>query len=294
MSKSSAYPPLDGLFDLACRDGVDIRPTLLRVLTDLYVQKPTHSAEEETQYVELALGLIEAVDASTRATVAVRLSAYPAAPMAVLQRLGGGSAPRASVPSPAKTQVGAPVDLAVQFFTAGADERRLILTNLDVASAPVNQPPAPASADMLRQLEAAALGRKVTEFSRLLEAALGIGHDVAARIVHDHSGEPIVVAAKALGMPVAVVQRVLLFLDPVIGQSVALVYELSRLYNEISYASAARMLTIWRGSAKHRRPVHAPQPYDDERRRAHPPTSAVRPGSQSQTPGVGRTRSGIR
>ena len=31
--------PLDGLVDLACRDGVDIRPTLLRVLTDLYVQK---------------------------------------------------------------------------------------------------------------------------------------------------------------------------------------------------------------------------------------------------------------
>ncbi len=57
--KFSAYPPLDGLVDLACRDGVDIRPTLLRVLTDLYVQKPTHSADEETQYVELALGLIE-------------------------------------------------------------------------------------------------------------------------------------------------------------------------------------------------------------------------------------------
>ena len=44
MMKFSAYPPLDGLVDLACRDGVDIRPTLLRVLTDLYVQKPTHSA----------------------------------------------------------------------------------------------------------------------------------------------------------------------------------------------------------------------------------------------------------
>ena len=55
MAKSSAYPPLDSLVDLACRDGVDIRPTLLRVLTDLYVQKPAHSAEEETQYVELAL-----------------------------------------------------------------------------------------------------------------------------------------------------------------------------------------------------------------------------------------------
>ena len=60
MLKSSAYPPLDSLVDLACRDGVDIRPTLLRVLTDLYVQKPAHSADEEAQYIELALGLIDA------------------------------------------------------------------------------------------------------------------------------------------------------------------------------------------------------------------------------------------
>src|SRR5450756_1547725 len=87
MLKSSAYPPLDGLVDLACRDGVDIRPTLLRVLTDLYVQKPTHSADEETQYVELALGLIEAADAPTRAAVVVSLSAYRAAPVAILRKL---------------------------------------------------------------------------------------------------------------------------------------------------------------------------------------------------------------
>jgi len=80
MIKSPAYPPFDSLFDLACRDGVDIRPTLLRVLTDLYVQKSTHSAAEETQYVELALGLVDAVDAATRATVMARLKAYRAAP----------------------------------------------------------------------------------------------------------------------------------------------------------------------------------------------------------------------
>ena len=70
MVKPSASNPLDSLVDLACRDGVDIRPTLLRVVTDLYVQKPVHSAEEETQFVELVLGLIEAMDALTRATVA--------------------------------------------------------------------------------------------------------------------------------------------------------------------------------------------------------------------------------
>src|SRR5512147_913226 len=86
--KSSAYTPLDSLVDLACRDGVDVRPTLLRVLTDLYVQKPTHSADEVTQYVELALGLIATVDDATRAPVTASLSRYPAAPPAVLAKLG--------------------------------------------------------------------------------------------------------------------------------------------------------------------------------------------------------------
>ena len=80
MVKLPASAPLDSLVDLACRDGVEIRPTLLRVLTDLYVQKPSHSPEEEAQYVELALGLIDAVDPLTRGTVTATLSAYPGAP----------------------------------------------------------------------------------------------------------------------------------------------------------------------------------------------------------------------
>ncbi len=87
MVKPSACVSLDSLVDLACRDGVDVRPTLLRVLTDLYVQRPVHSAEEETQYVELALGLIDAVDAQTRATVAAKLRQYSKAPAAVLSKL---------------------------------------------------------------------------------------------------------------------------------------------------------------------------------------------------------------
>ena len=129
MVKPSAYPPLDSLVDLACRDGVDIRPTLLRVLTDLYVQKPVHSAEEETQYVELALGLIGAVDATTLAVVAESLAAYPAAPAAILGRLGITSA-RPAAPAPAQTAAkpAARTDFLEIFFAAGTDERRLIFS----------------------------------------------------------------------------------------------------------------------------------------------------------------------
>ncbi len=269
MAKFSAYPPLDSLVDLACRDGVDIRPTLLRVLTDLYVQKPVHSAEEETQYVELARGLIDTVDATTLAVVTDRLSAYPAAPAAILARLGTPSSRPVAQPIP---QTGAtPIagnDLLEIFFAANSDERGLILTNLDVADEAAARRPAPASSEVIRRLENAALQHNPGEFARMLERALGISRALAERIVRDPSGEPIVVAARAIGMTAAVLHRILLFLNPAIGQSVERVYDLARLYDDLAPAAAERMLTIWRQAGGRSRPPHEPVHWDDERRDA--------------------------
>src|SRR3954452_2141175 len=84
---SAVFPKLEGLDSLARRDGVDIRPTLLRVLTDLYVQKPAHTSEEERHYTELALQLIDSVDLQTRTTVARKLSPYAGTPPSVARRL---------------------------------------------------------------------------------------------------------------------------------------------------------------------------------------------------------------
>ena len=72
---------------LSRREGVDIRPTLLRVLTDLYVQARSHSPDEERQFVELTSRLIEQVDDATRAAVRARLSIYPHTPPAVMEKL---------------------------------------------------------------------------------------------------------------------------------------------------------------------------------------------------------------
>lgn len=269
MAKFSAYPPLDSLVDLACRDGVDIRPTLLRVLTDLYVQKPVHSAEEETQYVELARGLIDTVDAKTLAVVTDRLSAYPAAPAAILAKLGTPSSQPVAQPIP---QTGAtPIagnDLLEIFFAANSDERGLILTNLDVADEAAARRPAPVSSEVIRRLENAALQHNPGEFARMLERALGISRALAERIVRDLSGEPIVVAARAIGMTAAVLHRILLFLNPAIGQSVERVYDLARLYDDLAPAAAERMLTIWRQAGGRSRPPHEPVHWDDERRDA--------------------------
>jgi hypothetical protein len=264
--KLPAYAPLDGLVDLACRDGVDVRPTLLRVLTDLYVQKPTHSSEEVTQYVELALGLIDTVDDTTRAAVAASLSTYPAAPAAVLARLGVAEPAPVFTPLPevdyAASTTGTEdrdtdslVDL---FFTASSEDRRLILLNLDAAAMTSVPLAAPASGEVIKQLENAALQRNTREFSRVLGHALRIPLALAERAARDPAGEPIVVAAKALGMKATVLQRILLFVNPAVGQSVQRVYELAALYDELTRESAERMLAIWRESGDAAQPAHQP------------------------------------
>ena len=83
---------------------------------------------------------------------------------------------------------------------------------------------------------------------------------MAERIARDYSGEPIVVAAKALGMPAAMLQRILLFLNPAVGQSVERVYDLARLYDEITQgAAAAHAGDLAAGRARRAKPAHAPR-----------------------------------
>src|SRR5947199_10742077 len=87
MMESPDHWWLDRLIRFGVPGEPDIRPTLLRVLTELYVQKPTHSADEERHYTELALRLLDAVDAGTRTAMAERLARYPSPPMRVIERL---------------------------------------------------------------------------------------------------------------------------------------------------------------------------------------------------------------
>src|SRR5579862_4766300 len=85
--KTPSLSSLNGLADIGLRSGVDMRPTLIRVLTDLYVQKLTHTADEERHYTELALRLLDGVDTPTRAAVAARLAKHLAPPIRVIQYL---------------------------------------------------------------------------------------------------------------------------------------------------------------------------------------------------------------
>jgi hypothetical protein len=314
MTAPPLFPGFDGLMTLSRREGVDIRPTLLRVLTDLYVQANAHSADEERQFVELTSRLIDEVDDATRAAVRARLAIYPGTPAEVARRLGLKPAnpdqlvPVASeipVSHPAAAPVRAPTEaqlrmqsnLSMQpkdaaeindmFSRASSSERALILHNLQEtplrASARI---PAARARRAVETLEMAAFAVDIENFTLELGETLILPWRVAADVVNDPGGEPLACAARALDMPGAVFQRVLLFLKPEFGSSVQTVYRLSRLYERLSERSALIMLAAWRGSTLAvARAKFRPSLYDDERNRARAAPAQARPAAQP--PGTG-------
>jgi hypothetical protein len=374
VSKSPAYPNLEGLDRLALRSGVDIRPTLVRVLTDLYLQKPAHTPEEERHYTELVLRFIDRVDVGTRKIVAAKLANYASAPAAVVRRLardvlevaqpilehsprltgsellaiiaehgpqyaaviarrlqigqqakvpaeqacvasaseaaarpshggGSGSPPHPDAPAPPESLSGAAVRLAGLdsdlrlgdlFLAAAPAERQLILSNLEAATDPRLSCSTPQSSDAVHRLETAALQRKPAEFMRALERALGISAQYAHRMVVDEGGEPLLVAAKALGMAPDVVLRILLFLNPVIGQSVARVFDLAKLYDAMTREAALRLVASLRSASATRRwASYRPVLAKDEPGRGLANEAARRaagrtgPDAQGRRPGMG-------
>jgi hypothetical protein len=321
--KTTSLSSLDGLTDIGLRGGVDMRPTLIRVLTDLYVQKLSHTPDEEQHYTELALRLLEAVDVPTRASVAARLARHLSPPIRVIQFLAGDLPEVASAlqPQPA-AQPSAPIvpafapaipaivevtalnhildqssdetesenvvpadavdamgpDIAGElnelFFAANANERRLILLNLDiVAPVPAGHAGILSDAEVGQRLETTALARNNEGFAQHLARVLRISRAQAQRIVSDELGEPIVVAAKSLNISRDVLYRILLFINTSVGHSVERVHALAELYDELSSRAAEDMIAIWQALRNDERPVarHQPVHWDDETRtRARP------------------------
>ena len=349
--ESSSPSSLDNLTHLGLRSGVDMRPTLLRVLTDLYVQKLTHTPDEERHYTELALRLLDAVDVATRVAVAGRLARHLAPPLRVIQHLAADLpdvatsvrghpvlqrrhetnepappiSPAADVremevreseihdteiheyeendeeatrwPVEAPHMIGADIasELNELFFAANADERRLILLNLEVAvPVPGGRVQLARDAAAGQRLENAALARNREDFARHLAQSLQISRGQAQRVAGDELGEPIVTAAKALNMPRDVVYRILLFVNTTVGHSVERVHALAALYDEMTVQAAEHMVAIWQALQRNERAVarHRPLLWNDEARaRARTATAAVRRTPTTQRPGERRDAS---
>jgi uncharacterized protein (DUF2336 family) len=353
-----------------------MRPTLIRVLTDLYVQKLTHSYEEKRHYTELALRLLDSVDVPTRLAVATRLARHMSPPVRVMVKLASdlpdiaalvrshpvllpkehqsqsqnsspaparvppeasepapSVAPRPALPpsppavapaaapaiSPAVArgpepikppEVPAPLapslppkrdtkseiaeqpaapdaisantagELNEQFFAASAEERRLILLNLHiVVPMPVGRLSVSREALVIERLENAALSHNREDFAANLAQSLRISRMQARRIAADDLGEPVVAAAKALAMPRDVLYRILLFINPTIGHSVARVHALVGLFDEMTLPAAEHLVGIWQALLSNERPV-APQQLltrdEEARTRARNATETVR------------------
>jgi hypothetical protein len=317
MTAAPLFPGFDGLMSLSRREGVDIRPTLLRVLTDLYVQASAHSADEERQFVELTSRLIDQVDDATRAAVRARLAIYPATPLEIMSKLGlrrahpGHTVPLAPsiaptppeaaprVPTEAELRMASSLamrpndaaEISDMFFAANASERAQILHNLNEtplkASARI---PAARAKRAIETLEMAAFAVDADSFALEIGEALILPARIATQVVNDPGGEPLACAARALDMPSAAFQRILMFLNPESGISVHHVYRLSRLYDRLTERSALVMLAAWRGStmavtrAKYRAAL-----YDDERNRARSAPSQTRPAVQPGSAPIVRT-----
>ena len=99
------------------------------------------------------------------------------------------------------------------------------------------------------RLDAAALQGRIGEFIREFERLLDLPRSLCERIVNDPSGEPIVVAAMAVHMPIAVLQRILLLVNPAMGHSVERVFDLTNLAYDLERAAAIRLLS--RGATRH-------------------------------------------
>jgi hypothetical protein len=276
---------LEGLTDTGLRGAAEMRSALLLVLTDLYVQKLTHPPDEERHYTELALRLIDSVDATTRAAVAAQLGKHLSPPPQVIERLAEdlfevAGAPRlptlhpeargmvallaesfpdqaneacgrtahAATIAPAATTSAANVadELNEMFFAANANERRLILLNLHVVvPLSAERPGITRDPSVGQRLEAAALARKRQDFLQELAQSLKISRGQARRIAADELGEPIVIAAKALSIPRDRLYRILLFVNAAIGHSVERVHALAQLYDEITFHVAQDLVGIW-------------------------------------------------
>jgi hypothetical protein len=263
------------LLGLADRPGNDIRARLLLALTALYVERATHTEEEKLQYAELAQRLIDVVDETTRTAVAGILREHPTAAIEVSRRLSPNASPGANPAVPESARIPAiditlateaaasahnpldpadaldPAEWGEAFFAATAAARHRLLAVIartceGHSEAPV-QDIAPADYE---RLDAAVLQGRIGEFIRAFERLLDLPRGLCERIINDPAGEPMAVAAVAVHMPIAVLQRILLLVNPAVGHSVERVFELTNLAYDLDRGAAIALLSSWRDRAR--------------------------------------------
>jgi hypothetical protein len=282
------------LIGLADRPGGDVKARLLLALTALYVERKTHTDEEKRQYAELAQRLLDVVDANTRSAVIAILRDHPSAPVEIVGPLAHTSSPGPAAaaatgdgpiativpdapqaPDAGKTAP-APAERGEAFFAATAAGRRELLALIAKECEGQDKPAGDRPPADCRRLDAAVLEGRIGELIREFERILDLPRGLCERIVNDPLGEPIVVAAATARIPIAVVQRILLLINPAVSHSVERVFDLTNLYYEIDRRAADRMMSLWREAAGRSETSSAPvaQPIAAEAQRPPLPLRA--------------------
>ncbi|MDP2801350.1 MAG: hypothetical protein Q8O26_05645 [Phreatobacter sp.] len=84
---SQRLPSVQRLIGLARSNGIDVRPTLLRIIVDQFVAETHHSAAEVTRFGELVVNLLPKASEADRILVAAKLARHRQTPAVVARRL---------------------------------------------------------------------------------------------------------------------------------------------------------------------------------------------------------------
>ncbi len=378
----SIAPNLQGLLHLAQKDNAEARPSLIRIITDLYVMNPAPDAEEIGRYAELALPMLARADESVRVAVAASLARHGATPgrvaaklardvIAVAQPVLMHSAAlddrtladivRSTTPAHAlaicgRESVGPETALALlahdddgvrniaRRFAQTEPARRpleaandaddtaetgpaaaepvetapasgLFVSAFDLmddadplyrgrttlpadelarharallASRPEERAPliartigiraaqagrtasAPVPSELMQAaFDAAATARSPSEVAALFTRIGALPRDVARNVVADGGGELLAIACRAARLPRMLTQRILMFVNPLVGHSVERHYAALDLFTDIDPLIADAIVATWRGES--RAPKHVPLADDAPgvRRAAH-------------------------
>lgn len=349
-----------------------MKPVLLRVLVDLYIQADEHTPDEVAQFREIAGTLAREVDAETALTVACRLAAYDDTPPSVGEALvarkddaariiladahwlpryvlveqaaAGNRLLAAAVAARARLEpsivrlllsrrdplvdttlaanttvrfgadvraellararqedaIGrallsrgdfAPIDRAVLFLLADRAARESILDAAEAMTAGAQDAAVQPPPELLTGLETAARFGDADAFAALLALGLGSSTAKVGRIVADRTGEPLVLALVALGVPDDAAIRLLMIRDPLVGQSTQRVFGLIDLSRRVS-RSAARLIVdailgVQREPGMQGRHVPAHDPAETDRRgqAGHAPAAREQVTQLRQTAG---------
>jgi uncharacterized protein (DUF2336 family) len=107
-------------------------------------------------------------------------------------------------------------------------------------------------------VEHAKAGRHA-EIAAMLADLLAVLPELAARVLADPGGEPLLVALKALRLPEEAILSLLILANPEVGRSVKRVFALDTLAERLTANTCDRLVASWRGAGERGRARHLPQ-----------------------------------